>query len=77
MESVHAPARGDKELTITDQLVGEIARLSRLCRMQEEVIARLSELAQAMSEELAQHREVDLENNILEELKEQGWISTT
>lgn len=64
-------------MTVAEQLVGEIARLSRLCRMQEEVITRLSELAQTMSEELAQHRAADLENKILKELEEQGWISTT
>lgn len=67
----------EESMTVMDQLVGEITRLSRLCRMQEEVITRLSELAQAMSEELAQHRAVDLENKILKELEKQGWISTT
>ena len=77
MVSGGIPAGMEENLTITDQLVGEITRLSRLCRMQEEVITRLSELVQAMSEELAQHRAVNLENKILKELEEQGWISTT
>ena len=62
-------------MTITDQLVGEIARLSRMCRLQEEVILKLAQISKDALDELAQHRAIDEENRIMKELEEQGWIS--
>lgn len=63
-------------MTPLDQMVGEVARLSRICRMQEEVILRLSQIAKDLTDELSQHREVDAENAIFAELEEQGWITS-
>ena len=62
-------------MTVTDQLVGEIARLSRMCRLQEEVILKLAQISKDALDELAQHRAIDEENRIMKELEEQGWIS--
>lgn len=62
-------------MTPFDQMVGEVARLSRICRMQEEVISQLAEIARSLTEELSQHRAVEHEEMIFKELEEQGWIN--
>ena len=60
---------------VINGLLCEINRLSRICRIQEEVISQLAEIAKEMADELAQHRAVDTENELLNRLKNDGWIN--
>lgn len=63
-----------KSNDVINGLLCEINRLSGICRTQEEVISKLAEIAKEMADELAQHRAVDNENRMLDELRDGGWI---